>query len=461
MAAAACSTPRQSSSSSSSSASEQPTITPSDTPLDEYRDALKRMGVVGKAADAFLKSNTSSSSSSSQVVVTASLVVPGAFADMLADELLMYAASVSMNDAEKGTQNETEVFSLAGERSFVCRPVLTGDMEDGKADAAAALWPRVRLNITIDAATLAAEVPGVSSRDAVSQILHSAWMIASGGSEEALPEFELHSESTPLNWIKHVEASYKPVRIFASDDNVASSSSLSAAESPSIWVVPMWKRDQVSNDDDDESAHRVLLLEPGLAFGTGAHPTTKLCLQWLLRSSSAAVPKINNVLDIGTGSGILGCASALLFGRSATVYAIDVDPLAVIASRRNAAYNSVSNRMHVYECGEDGTAVPDSDVDSIDIDTDTVRTVNSLMVSGEFDVVLANILQPTLLALEPVIARATRRGGSICLSGILRKEQADAIVVAYSEHFDDVHVIGDDSEWCIVTGTRNSAFAAM
>ena len=420
--------------------------------LDEYRAALKRMGIEGAAANAFLISHGSSSQ-----VVMASVIVPGALADTFADELLMYAASVSMNDAEKGTSNETEVFSLAGERAFVCRPPnqnsLTGDVDekDDRAAAAAALWPSVHLNITINIATLAAEVPGASQRDALAEILLSSWTSA-GGNHEQLPDFEMHTNSTPLNWIKRVEESYKPVRIVDTD----ASSSLSPS---SMWVVPTWQQDQVR---DDETATRVLL-EPGLAFGTGEHPTTKLCLRWLLRSSAyiAAMSTIN-VLDIGTGSGILGCASALLFGDATSVFAIDVDPLAVIASRRNAEYNSVSDRMRVCACGVDGTASADvapedSDADSSNVDD--ACAINALMRNGEFDVVIANILQPTLLVLEPVIARATRRGGSMCLSGILREDQADAIVNAYGKHFDDVRVIGDDSEWCVVTGTRNSVAA--
>jgi ribosomal protein L11 methyltransferase len=180
-----------------------------------------------------------------------------------------------------------------------------------------------------------------------------------------------------------------------------------------LWVCPDGRQPQ-ANDAV------VVQLDPGLAFGTGTHPTTSLCLQWL----DSAGLQDKTLLDFGCGSGILSVA-ALKLG-AARVTAIDHDPQALEATRRNAEKNRVSDRLQVYD--------------------------NSRLPRDRYDMVLANILAGTLIELEPEIAAHTMRGGSIALSGILI-EQTTEVRKAYAGDFQIAPptVLGD---WVLLQGRR-------
>lgn len=180
-----------------------------------------------------------------------------------------------------------------------------------------------------------------------------------------------------------------------------------------LWVCPDGKRPEA----DDAI---VVELDPGLAFGTGTHPTTSLCLQWL----DSTPLQERSLLDFGCGSGILSVA-ALKLG-AAGVTAIDHDPQALEATCRNAEKNRVSARLQVCD--------------------------NSQLPNVRYDVVLANILAGTLIKLEPEIAAHTLPGGSIALSGILR-EQASEVSQAYAGDFriDPPIILGD---WVLLQGRR-------
>lgn len=145
-----------------------------------------------------------------------------------------------------------------------------------------------------------------------------------------------------------------------------------------------------------------LRLDPGLAFGTGTHPTTALCLEWL------AGPSLTDeaVLDYGCGSGILGIAAALLGARS--VIGVDIDPQALVATRENAIVNGVADRLE--------TCTPDQ------------------LPRAQVDILVANILAGTLIELAPQLAARLRPGGRIALSGILQS-QAGSVEAAYSPWF--------------------------
>jgi ribosomal protein L11 methyltransferase len=162
-----------------------------------------------------------------------------------------------------------------------------------------------------------------------------------------------------------------------------------------------------------------LRLDPGMAFGTGSHPTTALCLEWIashdLRGAS--------VVDFGCGSGVLGIA-ALLLG-AASVRAIDHDPQARLATRENAAYNGV------------GAAL--------------VIEAPQASVRGRHDVVLANILADPLIALAPTLTGLLRPGGTILLSG-LRQDQWDAVGSAYPGFRFEAPVVRDG--WVAIEGIR-------
>lgn len=180
-----------------------------------------------------------------------------------------------------------------------------------------------------------------------------------------------------------------------------------------LWVIP-----RAADPPADRDAV-VVRLDPGLAFGTGAHPTTALCLQVLESLPLSG----RNLIDYGCGSGILGVA-ALKLG-AAHVVAVDLDPQALLATRENAIRNDVSAAIAVQ---------------GIDIPLVTAYCV------------LANILAGPLIELAPKLTAACEPGGRIVLSGLL-KGQAHAVKAAYATGFDMVQVIERD-EWCCIYARR-------
>lgn len=181
-----------------------------------------------------------------------------------------------------------------------------------------------------------------------------------------------------------------------------------------LWIVPSW------HEPPDPGAAN-LLLDPGLAFGTGTHPTTALCLEWLDGQDVAG----KQITDYGCGSGILGLAALLLGAKH--VIGVDTDPQALEASRDNARRNSVEDhRLDLYLPGKD----PDT----------------------QADIMLANILAQPLISLAPRLAELTRPGGDLVLSGILFNQARD-VMAAYEPWF-----IMDEPEqkedWIRLTGRR-------
>ncbi|MDO9371192.1 MAG: 50S ribosomal protein L11 methyltransferase [Gammaproteobacteria bacterium] len=183
-----------------------------------------------------------------------------------------------------------------------------------------------------------------------------------------------------------------------------------------LCICPTW----LTPPDD---ARVTLLLDPGLAFGTGTHPTTALCLEWLARNPPAGL----TVIDYGCGSGILALAAAKLGARM--VYATDHDPQALTATRANAEKNELQLLIH--------TMTPEQ------------------LPALEVDVLLANIIAQPLIALAPVFAQHVRAGGRIVLSGIL-EHQAEEVIAAYRPWFAMVEKVQRD-DWMLLEATRTSA----
>ncbi|MES2682717.1 MAG: 50S ribosomal protein L11 methyltransferase [Pseudomonadota bacterium] len=165
----------------------------------------------------------------------------------------------------------------------------------------------------------------------------------------------------------------------------------------SLWVVPAQKRAEVTDPDAT-----ILLLDPGLAFGTGTHPTTALCLEWLSRADI----KGKTVLDFGCGSGILAIAALLLGAKSAVC--VDIDPQALTATRNNAIANGVETRIVTLLPGE--------------------------FQPQAYDVVLANILANPLMQLSPLLSQCARPQAVLVMAGLL-DHHADEVRAAYAAHF--------------------------
>ena len=188
-----------------------------------------------------------------------------------------------------------------------------------------------------------------------------------------------------------------------------------------LWIVPSWARTSWLEQADPGAV--ALYLDPGLAFGTGTHPTTRLCLGWL----DSLDLKGRSLLDYGCGSGILAIAAALLGARP--VHAVDIDPQAIDATLDNAHSNHVQ------------------------ITTSHIPDTGPPISLPEADVVVANILANPLISLAPLLVHSVRPGGRIGLSGILR-EQADAVQQAYAPWI-TFHPPDVDEDWVLLTGYRS------
>ncbi|ASY81747.1 ribosomal protein L11 methyltransferase [Pectobacterium polaris] len=183
-----------------------------------------------------------------------------------------------------------------------------------------------------------------------------------------------------------------------------------------LWICPSWR------DIPDPTAVNVML-DPGLAFGTGTHPTTALCLQWL----DGLDLEGKTIIDFGCGSGILAIA-ALKLG-AARAIGIDIDPQAIQASRDNAQRNGVSERLELY------------------LPKDQPADLSA-------DVVVANILAGPLRELAPLISDLPKAGGHLGLSGVLAT-QAEGVAEAYADKF-TLDPVAEREEWCRITGQRRA-----
>lgn len=195
------------------------------------------------------------------------------------------------------------------------------------------------------------------------------------------------------DWVRLTQSQFDPVEI-----------------TPSFWIVPTWH-------EPPAAAQQVIRLDPGLAFGTGTHPTTRMCLRWIAHHG----PVGPRVLDYGCGSGILAIGAAK-FGAQEIV-AVDIDPAAVESSRLNAEANHA-----VLTAG-----LPD-------------------LARGEHDLVLANILATPLKVLAPLLCAHVRSGGHLVLAGILAR-QADELTQAYAPWV-TLQVSDEEDGWILMTALK-------
>lgn len=243
--------------------------------------------------------------------------------------------------------------------------------------------------------------PGLWQHNRVSALFNDdadvAAILDAAAKRVGLPHIPEH-RIEPLadnDWVRLTQSQFDPIPI-----------------SPRLWIVPTW------HTPSDPNAINIAL-DPGLAFGTGSHPTTRLCLRWLDTNLQGG----ESVLDYGCGSGILAIAAMKL--GAAHAVGIDIDPQAVIASRDNAVANNVSA------------------VDFFLPNKAPHRT---------YDLVIANILTNPLRMLAPLLANATQPGGQIVLSGIL-EEQAQDVMSIYAQWFDLNQPIFEDG-WSCLSGRK-------
>lgn len=183
----------------------------------------------------------------------------------------------------------------------------------------------------------------------------------------------------------------------------------------SLWVCPTGQEKQQPNSV-------CMTLDPGLAFGTGTHPTTALCLDWLARQD--LTDKV--IIDYGCGSGILAVAALLLGARKA--HAVDIDPQAITATLANAEKNKVQDKITCYQ--------PEQFFDI------------------QADIVIANILAKPLCELSESISALIKPAGQLVLSGILN-EQANSVILAYQQHNIQMQSPASQQEWCRLNGSKS------
>jgi ribosomal protein L11 methyltransferase len=271
------------------------------------------------------------------------------------------AFSVDVADAQAGTDRETPIFAEPGQGL---------ELAFGSNRVVALFEPE-------------ADLPG-----AIERACAAAGLSAS-------PECKI-TEVAEQDWVRLTQSQFTPIRASAR-----------------LWIVPSW------HTVPDPGAINIIL-DPGLAFGTGGHPTTRLCLDWLDRYMSPGC----SVIDYGCGSGILAIAAAKL--GAARVRGVDIDAQAVLSSRYNAERNDVIAEF------SNADGVPPEPA----------------------DVVLANILSNPLKVLAPLLARLTVPGGALVLSGILPPQAAD-VAEAYRSWF-DMEAPAMDDGWVRLSGTRRS-----
>ena len=274
------------------------------------------------------------------------LQAPEALVESVSDALMeeLDALSVSVEDSDADTDAEKALFGEPG------------------MPAPSAGWQRSTLTALFETEQAASE--------AATLLLAQDWATRPGASVSMTALHKVEEQ----DWVRLTQSQFDPVEI-----------------TPTFWIVPTWH-------EPPAAATRLIRLDPGMAFGTGTHPTTRMCLGWI--AAHEADIRGRRVLDYGCGSGILAIGAALHGG--VPIDAVDIDPAAIATTAQNAADNDVTLR----------SGAPD-------------------MASGQYPLVLANILATPLKMLAPLLCGHVAAGGHLVLAGILDR-QADELKAAYA-----------------------------
>jgi ribosomal protein L11 methyltransferase len=302
------------------------------------------------------------------------LLVAEPQAEALSDALLdLGALAVTVEDAQADTEHEAPLYGEPG------------------MEPAQHAWPESRLQVLI--------APGIDPQQ----------LIAAAAEQCALPMPTITALRSVLDadWVRLTQAQFPPTQVGAR-----------------LWIVPTW------HTPPDATALNIRI-DPGVAFGTGTHPTTRLCLAWLEDNLAANA----RVLDYGCGSGILAIAAARL--GAAQVHGVDIDAQAVRAAQHNSVANGIDPQSARYT----------APADLAPLDTP----------GGRFDVVLANILANPLKLLAPALLARVAPGGALVLAGLLNR-QAEELSTLYRalDPAVELMVWGEMDGWSCLAGQRRS-----
>jgi ribosomal protein L11 methyltransferase len=298
------------------------------------------------------------------------ILCPEKGVDILSDALQeLGALSVSVEDADADTAAENPLFG---------EPGMTVDAEG---------WQRSRVVALFDSADTAVE----SARVCAEQEFFEGCELA--GLRDVPEE----------DWVRVTQSQFDPIRV-----------------SDRLWIVPSW------HEPPDASA-QVIRLDPGLAFGTGSHPTTHMCLRWIDQQAfdAAAIADDFRVLDYGCGSGILAIAAGLFLQDRAELVGVDLDPAAV----QSTTFNAQANQVRVT------AGLPQAAL-------------------GSYDVVLANILATPLKVLAPLLCGKLKSGGRLVLAGILERQE-DELKAAYAPYV-SLDVADRLDGWILMTARQGA-----
>ena len=294
-----------------------------------------------------------------------SLLCPEDRVDVLSDALdALDALSVSVEDADAQTPAEQALFGEPG----------MPPPKDG--------WQRSRMTALFVHESQAQEALQLLSAQDFFEACHMVGV-------QAVPD---------QDWVRLTQSQFAPVEI-----------------TPDFWIVPTWHQPPAQ-------ARQIIRLDPGLAFGTGTHPTTRMCLRWIAQHGVQG----QRVLDYGCGSGILAIGAAKYGARE--IDAVDIDDAAVTSTVLNAEANGVSLVA----------GLPDK-------------------AQGQYQTVLANILASPLKVLAPLLVSYVASGGSLVLAGILER-QADELKAAYAPWI-QLEVADSEDGWILMTATSPVALA--
>ncbi len=295
------------------------------------------------------------------------LQAPESLVESVSDALMeeLDALSVSVEDSDADTDAEKALFGEPG------------------MPAPSAGWQRSTLKALFETEQAASE--------AATLLLAQDWATRPGNSVSMTALHKVEEQ----DWVRLTQSQFDPVEI-----------------TPTFWIVPTWH-------EPPAAATRLIRLDPGMAFGTGTHPTTRMCLGWI--AAHEADIRGRRVLDYGCGSGILAIGAALHGG--APIDAVDIDPAAITTTAQNAADNGVTLR----------SGAPD-------------------MASGQYPLVLANILATPLKMLAPLLCGHVTAGGHLVLAGILDR-QADELKAAYAPWI-ALEVSNTMDGWILMTGRK-------